>query len=293
MGGGQANSAQAAQAAAQQTAASNQDMAISKQNSDLQRRMVDTLFGSGSPGSTGSLTGMLDPKSLNTGAPTGAYKTQWNTAQDQIGRDYANERGSIAQQFANMGATSRSTPTGFQADQMNKLARGEADTRGSTYTNLVGQQHQDALNDFWNANNIASGNAASSGSTATNAAGNSGSSSAALYGTAGQYHAPTTLNSAIGAAGTVGGAAAGKPPKPPCWIAEAIYGIDDPRTLLLRRWLITEFTKQRIGWIVVRIYVAIGQQTAWAVRRSWVLRALFTPLFESALRSARAWEATC
>lgn len=293
MGGGQTNSGQASQAAAQQTAASNQDMALSKQYGGQEQQMFNKLFGTG--GSGGTLSGMMNPASLNTGAPTGAYKTQWNTAQDQIGRDFANQRGSIAQQFANMGATSRSTPSGFQADQMNQLARGEADTRGTTYTNLVGQQHQDALNNFWNANNIAAGQQASATSGSTTGAGNSGSSSAALYGTAGAYHPPayaSALGSGIGAAGTVGGAAVGKPPRP-CWIAEAIYGVDDSRTLLLRRWLTTEFAKQRIGRIVVRLYVAIGRQTAWAVRRSRVLRALFIPLFERALRSARAWEATC
>jgi hypothetical protein len=291
MGGGQANKGQASQAAAQQTAANNQDMALSTQYGGQEQQIFSKLFGSN--GSGGTLSGMMDPKSLNTGAPTGAYKTAWNNAQNNIAQSYAGQRGSIAQQFANTGATSRSTPSGFQADQMNQLARGEADTRGSTYTGIVGQQHQDSLNNFWNANNIASGQAASATGGSTTGAGNAGSSSAAVYGTAGQYHPPSTLNSVIGAAGTVGGAAAGKPPKPPCWIAEAIYGVDDSRTLLLRRWLTTEFAKQRIGRIVVRIYVAIGQQTAWAVRRSRVLRALFTPLFERALRSARAWEATC
>lgn len=207
-GGGQANKGQATTAANQQSAANQQDMTLAASNAAFQKAMQDKLFGISS-GKPGSLTGMMDPASLNTGAPEGAYKTAWNTSQDQIGKDYANQKGSLAQSFANSGATSRSTPNGFQADQMNKLSRGEADTRGSTYTGIVGQQHQDALNNFWNANNVASGNAANSGQTATQAAGNSGNSSAQIYGTAGQYHPSSmgnVLGSAIGAGGAMGSA---------------------------------------------------------------------------------------
>jgi hypothetical protein len=292
-GGGQSNSQQAATAATQQTQANAQDMAISKQNADLQKRMTDTLFGSGAPGSRGTLSGMLDPASLTQKGLNPAYTTQFNQGSDQLGKDYAAQRGALAQSFANSGATSSSTPTGFQADQMRKLDSSTADSRGQLYSDLVGKQYGDTLSNFWNANNIASGNAATSGSTATNAAGNSGSSSAQIYGTAGQYHPSqfgSIVGSALGAGGQVGAAAMGKPPKPGCWIAEAIYGFDDPRTVLLRLWLNTEFTKKWVGRFVMTIYVAIGRQTAWAVRRSRVLRAAMVPLFEHALRHARAWE---
>lgn len=189
MGGGQANAGQASTAAAQQTAASNQDMALSKQNQQRQTQLQNTLFGTGAPGSTGTLTSMMDPKSLNTGAPTGAYQTAWNNAQGQIGQNYAQQRGQLAQTLANQGMSSNNTPSGFQADQQRKLGSSEADSRGSTYTGIVGQQYSDALNNFWNANNIASGNAATSTSGALTGSGQSGSSSAQLYGTAGQYHA--------------------------------------------------------------------------------------------------------
>ena len=40
--------------------------------------------------------------------------------------------GALSRSFANMGAGTNSTPSGFQADQMNKLARGEADTTEAT-----------------------------------------------------------------------------------------------------------------------------------------------------------------
>lgn len=206
-GGGQANSGQASTAAAQQTAASNQDMAISAANAKRQQQLTSTLFGSGAPGSTGTLSGMLDPSKLNQTGLNDNYKTQFNEGKNQIGQSTDQQRGQLAQSFANSGATSSSTPNGFQADQMRKLGSSQADAQGQLYSTLKGSQYTDALNNFWNANNIASGNAGTAGQTATTAAGNSGSSSAGIYETAGQYHPSTMGNvvgSALGAAGAVG-----------------------------------------------------------------------------------------
>jgi hypothetical protein len=186
MGGGshQVNSGQATGSYNAGQGAIGQDTALANSNAAFQKAMQDRLFGAGGKG--GTLSGMMDPASLNTGAPTGAYKTAWNNSQNQIASDFANQKGSLAQSFANMGAGTRSTPNGFQADQMNKLSRGEADTRGATYTGLVGQQHQDALNNFWNANNLAGGQAANSTSASVGAAGNAGNTAANLYGVAGK-----------------------------------------------------------------------------------------------------------
>jgi hypothetical protein len=206
-GGGQTNSGQASTAAAQQTAANNQDMAISAQNAALQQRMTNTLFGSGAPGSTGTLTGMMNPANLTQSSLNPAYTAQFNQGKDQLAQSTAQQKGSLAQSFANSGAGGNSTPSGFQADQMRQLGSGQADAQGSLYSGLMGQQNTAALNNFWNANNIASGNAATGASTSTAAAGNSGSSSAGIYGTAGQQ-TPSTLNSVLGAAGTAGSGAA-------------------------------------------------------------------------------------
>lgn len=204
MGGGQANSGQAATAAAQQTAANTQDMQISAANAARQQQLTNGLFGTGAAGSTGTLSGFLNPANLTQTGLSPAYSTQFNQGSNQIGQNYAQQRGALAQSFANSGATGNSTPNGFQADQMRQLGSSAADSRGQLYSGLIGQQHTDALNNFWNASNIASGNAASAGGTATQSAGNSGTSSAQIYQTAGTP-TPGALNSAIGAAGAVGG----------------------------------------------------------------------------------------
>lgn len=208
-GGGQSNSAQASQAASQQTAADQQQMAIAGQNAALQQRMVNTLFGNGSPGSKGTLSSFLDPTSLTSTKFNPAYQAQWNQDQSQIAKNYAQQRGTLAQSWANSGMGANNTPSGFQADQMRKLSSSEADTRGATYAGLKGSQYQDALNNFWNASNLASGNAATGVGAATKALGDAGSSSAQIYGTAGQYHPSpwgNVLGSAIGAGGAMGSA---------------------------------------------------------------------------------------
>lgn len=71
-----------------------------------------------------------------------------------------------------------------------------------------------------------------------------------------------------------------------CWIAEAIYGVDDSRTHTVRAWLNGPYRATFIGSLVMDVYWAIGRPVAWAVRRSSPLRALFKPLFDAALRKA-------
>lgn len=74
-----------------------------------------------------------------------------------------------------------------------------------------------------------------------------------------------------------------------CWVAEAVFGVGDPRTLLVRAWLISVFGETTRGAIVLRIYRAIGRPVAAAARRSAVLRAVLErTLFAPALRRALA-----
>ena len=198
MGGGpkQVNSGQAQRADAATTAATNQSTALSKQYGTQEAQQYQTLFGAGGKGG-GTLSGFLDPNSINQKGLNPAYTTQWNQAQDQIAKNYQQQRGALAQGFANQGATSGSTPSGFQADQMRKLGNSEADTRGATYTGLAGQQHQEAISNLFNAANIASGQAANAGSNAIQGAGNAANAQAALFDTAGRQ-AQTGTSAATG-----------------------------------------------------------------------------------------------
>ena len=44
-----------------------------------------------------------------------------------------------------------------------------------------------------------------------------------------------------------------------CWIAEVLFGADDPRTHLLRMWLVDVYSKTAIGSIVVALYKLFGR----------------------------------
>ena len=66
-----------------------------------------------------------------------------------------------------------------------------------------------------------------------------------------------------------------------CWIAEAIYGVDAPRTQLVRAWL-SECYEQGQPWslIVVPLYRRFGQGIAAFLRRYPAFKSLFRPLFD-------------
>ena len=68
-----------------------------------------------------------------------------------------------------------------------------------------------------------------------------------------------------------------------CWIAEALYGAADPRTHLLRMWLVDVYSKTAVGSIVVGLYKLFGRELAALVRRSSLLQGLLRPVFEAGL----------
>jgi hypothetical protein len=108
-------------------------------------------------------------------------------------------------------------------------------------------------------------------------------------------------NAAFGALGAIGGAAAGNFPMPrpggggggfsglpPCWIAAELFGgWNEPRTVLVRNWLIHDFSKRWIGRQLLKIYVKYGERTAAMIHRYPALRMIFAPPFNLALRQAQ------
>lgn len=98
----------------------------------------------------------------------------------------------------------------------------------------------------------------------------------------------TGFNSIYGPLVEAAGKAAGGYAAGGCWIAEAVYGVDDWRTHTVRAWLNGPFRETFMGSLVMDTYLAIGKQVAWAVRHSSLLRRAFKPLFDKALRKALA-----
>lgn len=68
-----------------------------------------------------------------------------------------------------------------------------------------------------------------------------------------------------------------------CWIAEAVYGVDDLRTHILRAWLNFEWGKKGFGKFVMELYRRYGEHTAMSVRKNPWLKACFRAVFDRVL----------
>lgn len=207
--------AQAADAALAKQA--DQSTAYAKQAHDL-------LFGQGTvPGSglsalggQGTLTKFLDPASLNVQSPTGVYDLQFKKAVEGIANRGAQDRGAIQRGFASRGFGN--APAGFVSDEQRQQLADQSNQHGAAFTDLAGKSYADALNNFWNSTNIASGSGAANTNAAISADSAAANNYANLYGDASRP-VPSALGAIVGgglqAGGQVGAAAAGKrAPKP-------------------------------------------------------------------------------
>ena len=69
-----------------------------------------------------------------------------------------------------------------------------------------------------------------------------------------------------------------------CWIAEALYGVDAPRTQVVRKWL-SECYDQREAWALaaVPLYRRFGVRVAGLARRHSFVASALRPLFDRAV----------
>ena len=207
MGGSshQNDPAVATQASAGANAAGMASARLSDENLREQKQQYATLFGE--DGRSGSLTPILDPNSLKVSGPTGTYGLQYNLARGLLSKNLAAARGALKRDQQNAGFGPDS-PSGMTADQARKLELGAADASGTLFGDFADKSYQDALANFWNAINIASGQAASARSGALQGSANAGSTYSNLYGTAAQRYTEPGLGGAIlGTVGTLGSAA--------------------------------------------------------------------------------------
>jgi hypothetical protein len=65
-----------------------------------------------------------------------------------------------------------------------------------------------------------------------------------------------------------------------CWIAEALYGVDASRTLVLRAWLSRAYEQKRRGWLLISLYARFGRTVADRIRSGHIPARLFLPLFD-------------
>ena len=74
-----------------------------------------------------------------------------------------------------------------------------------------------------------------------------------------------------------------------CWIAAAVYdGWDDPRVDMARNFIFNVWAKESvIGYLVAKLYKKVGERVARIVKCSSILRRIFKPLFDVAVRKNR------
>jgi hypothetical protein len=70
-----------------------------------------------------------------------------------------------------------------------------------------------------------------------------------------------------------------------CLVAEVLYGVDTPRTHLVRCWLMDRYERRK-HWalIVVPLYRRLGKRIAPLARRYSIVSDALRPLFDSAVR---------
>lgn len=177
-----------------------------KQNTLFSSQARGTQFGA--DGKSGTLGGFLDPSTMNADHPTGSYGLQYKRFLQQNAQNGEQARGSISRTLAQRGFGDH--PSGIAADEFRKQAQGQADTAGSGFVDYTDKSHQEALGNFWRANDALSGQG--SGAMSAAIAGNQAAAGnyANLYNTA-STPVPSAMGAIIGgglsAAGNVGAAA--------------------------------------------------------------------------------------
>lgn len=98
----------------------------------------------------------------------------------------------------------------------------------------------------------------------------------------------SALLAGISGAGAVAGAFT-HPGSGSCWIAEALFGVDDARTHLLRFWINQVWARRSIvGCVFAYLYSRFGERLARVVKRNRAVRGLASIVFSRLLKKAYA-----
>jgi hypothetical protein len=71
-----------------------------------------------------------------------------------------------------------------------------------------------------------------------------------------------------------------------CWVAEALYGVDDPRTALLRAWVTRQHVENGRWRLFAALYSRYGRAAADLIYRGRLPRQWVRPLFDVLLAKA-------
>ena len=157
-----------------------------QQNQQFANQTRQSLFGNYANGkySGGSVSQFLDPSQLNQSGLSGTYLNQYNNAANKVANTTKNAVGTTMQDMANRGMGK--TPAGFAADQERRAYQDQAGQLGDLYSGTANQQHEDALNNYWNATNMLNSNASQTANLSVQGNQAAAGNYASLYGTASQ-----------------------------------------------------------------------------------------------------------
>ncbi len=153
MGGptGTANSASSGGLSSAATSGTNANN-FGTQNSGLFSTLFGTPGGNASTGG-GTLSGMMNPSSLNISSPTGPYALQYQQAKANNALGTQQNAQAINRQAGNSGFGA-GAPAGYTGYLQSQNTQAGNTNAGNLFSQYAGQSYQDALNNFWKANQM-------------------------------------------------------------------------------------------------------------------------------------------
>jgi hypothetical protein len=207
-------------------------------------------------------------------------------AMEGVGTNYKSASTALREEQAAEGGGNDYLPSGVKRQQQEQVSTGAAGTLSQEQLQIKQAGFQHGYDKFTQATNALEGTAGllnpnGAASVANTAGADEGTTASQIAQENESWMAPLA-----GAVGAIGGAATGAEIMH-CWVAAELWGgWDDPRVAKVRTWIFGEFSRTRPGAAVARIYARHGERTAAAIRRWPILRRVFLPLFNLALRKA-------
>lgn len=153
---------------------------------------------------------MMNPSSLNISSPTGPYALQYQQAKANNALGTQQNAQAINRQAGNSGFGA-GAPAGYTGYLQSQNTQAGNTNAGNLFSQYAGQSYQDALNNFWKANQMAGTALGQSGNQQNTAQGQANQTYSQLYGTAQGAVTKSPLNAGLSAgAGAAGKAIGGK-----------------------------------------------------------------------------------
>jgi hypothetical protein len=284
----------------------NQQQQITDQQQQFYQQLTQqyaTVFGQ-NQAITGALTSAFQPILAAGPSQTGFSPSEETALETQntenTATNYAQAQKATAQILAARGGGNTLLPSSVSSNILAQNTNAAAQQRAQGQNTITQANYAQGYQNWQTAAGVLGSTAGLLNPTSYSgqATGAGSAASTSAYQMAEAANSP--WNAAFGALGSIGGAFAGNAglfggggaggvgnKLPPCWIAAELYGgWYEPRTVLIRHWLVNDFSRLSLGRKLVDIYRKYGQRTAAAIRRYPVLRIFFRPLFDLALRQA-------